>query len=386
MKHPVLKTAFAAAVMALTLPASARAASLTGIEATPTIRTISGETYQFIPIASSTTGSTDNPNAKATITLTFDSPVDVQVDVIPGAGSASAVTLPASAYTKGPDDAEQVTFSLTRSTPVQLQDLKNTLKVKFRESTSTGAYSEAGTEGTFTLYVDTVVPNAPGGVSADGADNVLLVTWDAPSKTSDIEVITNYIVTYSDTDMSTLSEEEAAKLPTKTVEAVGDLSTTIDGVENGKTYYVTVRSEDWVGNVSPFPKNESGGILTASAEPVVTLTLAELAGEKGGCFIATAAYGSYQEPHVQLLRDFRDRILLPTSLGAKFVDWYYRTSPAYALWIAKHDPARAVARVFLLPLYGLAYLFLHPLLALLAGLLLLGAGAARFALQREVAR
>lgn len=381
MKLPVfrvLPTMLAAVALSF---ATANAASLTEISATPAIRTISGQNTPFIPLAA-TTGT---EASKATITLKFDATVDVQVELIPGGASASPVSLPTAAFTKGPEDVTEVQFSLTRNTPVQLQDLRNTLKVKFRAGETTGSYADAGTAGTVTLYVDSVIPNAPGGVSADGADNVLLVSWDAPSKTSDIEVITEYIVTYSQTDISTLTEEEAAKLSSKTVDAVGDLKTSIEDVENGKTYFVTVRSKDWVGNVSPFPKTDGGQILTASAEPVVTVSLSELAGEKGGCFIATAAYGSYQEPHVQILRQFRDNVLLRSAAGTSFVKWYYRVSPAYAVWIAEHDAARAVARVFLLPLYGFAYLMLHPLWLLLAGMLLAGIGAARHALLREVA-
>lgn len=382
MKNPLIRVlSICGAFLAVALASTAAQAALTSVETTPPYRTISNE--QLIPLAATAT----SDKGKATITWTFDSAVDAEITIDPGAAAApSPVSVPASAVDGGLTNVTKIQLSLTRSVPVQLADLKNTVTLKTR-ATGTGTFADAGTQATFTVYVDTVIPNAPGGISADGADEVLLVTWDAPSKTSDIEVITSYIVTYSDNDFSALSEPEVAALSSKTVEAVGDLKTTLDGLENGKTYYVTVRSVDWVGNVSPFPKTDGGAILTASGQPVITMSLSELAGEKGGCFIATAAYGSYQEPHVKLLRDFRDRILLRSEAGSRFVAWYYRASPAYALWIAKHDAARAAVRVFLLPLYGFAYLMLHPLWALLAGMLLLGIGAARYALpRREVAQ
>jgi hypothetical protein len=146
----------------------------------------------------------------------------------------------------------------------------------------------------------------------------------------------------------------------------------INGVQNGTLYYVTVRAIDWVGNVSDFPKDSSGKFLSASATPIHTLTLAELAGEKGGCFIATAAYGSYEEPHVQVLREFRDRMLLANPAGRTFVHWYYETSPRYATWIARHDIARAAVRMALLPVIAAAYGVLHPAWILAFGLLLTG--------------
>ena len=81
----------------------------------------------------------------------------------------------------------------------------------------------------------------------------------------------------------------------------------------------------------------------------------------GGCFIATAAYGSYLEPEVRLLRQFRDDYLLTNAPGRAFVDWYYATSPEYARVIAASEPLRALVRGLLTPLvYGLK----HPIAAL----------------------
>ena len=82
-------------------------------------------------------------------------------------------------------------------------------------------------------------------------------------------------------------------------------------------------------------------------------------GNGGGCFIATAAFGSPLERHVQILRDFRDRILLNSSAGKAFVDFYYRTSPPIADKIAQSAGLRIIARVLLMPVIGAAYLLVH---------------------------
>jgi hypothetical protein len=78
-------------------------------------------------------------------------------------------------------------------------------------------------------------------------------------------------------------------------------------------------------------------------------------GGGGGCFIATAAHGSVIEPHVKILRDFRDRFLLTNYLGNRFVDFYYTQSPPMADFIAKHESLRSVVRWGLLPLVGISW-------------------------------
>lgn len=76
------------------------------------------------------------------------------------------------------------------------------------------------------------------------------------------------------------------------------------------------------------------------------------------CFVATAAYGSYLDPHVEVLRNFRDEYLLTSSAGQRFVQWYYRNSPPVAGYIAEHDGLRLVVRWLLTPVvYGLKYPF-----------------------------
>jgi len=79
----------------------------------------------------------------------------------------------------------------------------------------------------------------------------------------------------------------------------------------------------------------------------------------GGCFIATAAYGSILHPHVATLRAFRDTFLLTNPLGEAFVKLYYRYSPPAANFIARHDTLRFIVRVCLIPAIALSWIALE---------------------------
>ncbi len=76
----------------------------------------------------------------------------------------------------------------------------------------------------------------------------------------------------------------------------------------------------------------------------------------GACFIASAAYGSYLEPEVMALREFRDHVLLVNPAGKAFVSLYYSVSPPLADFISRHEGARTAARIMLTPVvYGVKY-------------------------------
>lgn len=53
---------------------------------------------------------------------------------------------------------------------------------------------------------------------------------------------------------------------------------------------------------------------------------------KGGCYVATAVYGSYDCPEVWTLRRFRDDVLKSSWYGRLFIKCYYAISPTIVRW------------------------------------------------------
>lgn len=70
----------------------------------------------------------------------------------------------------------------------------------------------------------------------------------------------------------------------------------------------------------------------------------------GGCFVATAAFGSRLDRHVVTLRHFRDEHLLQSAAGRAVVRLYYRYSPGAAAVISRNEGLRLAARGILAPL------------------------------------
>jgi hypothetical protein len=80
------------------------------------------------------------------------------------------------------------------------------------------------------------------------------------------------------------------------------------------------------------------------------LTISELPNGNGfpfplPCFVATAAYGTDTAEELNLLREFRDVVLLASGPGAGLVSLYYQVSPPIAEVICQHEFLRRAVRV-----------------------------------------
>ncbi len=101
------------------------------------------------------------------------------------------------------------------------------------------------------------------------------------------------------------------------------------------------RFDRWTGDV--------GTIANANA-PITTITIdgdysITAAFRRGDCLIAAAAYGADTAEDIDILREFRDTVLLPTSLGAELVSLYYWASPPMAGFISQNEIIRTAVRV-----------------------------------------
>ncbi len=178
----------------------------------------------------------------------------------------------------------------------------------------------------------------------------------------------NYYIDYDDIAISTTGRVGPLFSVTASVsDADGSVSPQSQAIVSGGTASVIITPNS---GYSIAGITDNGQTVSIADPYVITNVIADHAvvvtfspdpgggGSGGRCFIATAAFGSYQEKHVRTLRQFRDTFLLTNMPGKAFVEWYYRHSPKYAVMIAGRPSLRAVVRTALLPVYGAAFLSL----------------------------
>jgi hypothetical protein len=121
------------------------------------------------------------------------------------------------------------------------------------------------------------------------------------------------------------------------------------GLSSGDTVYVEDNPLNSISVNTYIPQLQARGVTVYYDAPPPTPTPSGNETEKQGCFIATAAYGSYLDSHVQTLRDFRDSYMVTNPVGRGLVSAYYRLSPPIAEFIDNHPSLKPMVRVGLLP-------------------------------------
>ena len=176
----------------------------------------------------------------------------------------------------------------------------------------------------------------------------------------------NGIATNTGIDCGDICVEEYASPTTVTLDAIPEDGYTFAGWSGA-----CAGSGQCTVNVSGEEEVEARFNATSGGSSGMLLAAGDGGGGGGACFIATAAYGSYLDPHVMVLRQFRDNILLTNSPGRAFVKFYYANSPVIAQIISESEGLRFATRAVLTPV---VYVMAYPaeaLIIFLAGLLIL---------------
>ena len=124
-------------------------------------------------------------------------------------------------------------------------------------------------------------------------------------------------------------------------------------LEPNKKYYWRVKYKDINGNWSSWSdetyfitKNIQGEQPSSSG------------GGGGGCFIASVCFGK-ESWQVKILREFRDKILVNSLLGEKFIKYYYKYSPSIAEILKRNFILKFAFKTLLYPVIIISKILLE---------------------------
>jgi hypothetical protein len=141
----------------------------------------------------------------------------------------------------------------------------------------------------------------------------------------------------------------------ETVSLPRDFSFPLSGLSPRTTYHYRAKAVGSIDYGDDMPFTTRGGRAGTPSSPA--------------CFIATAAYGSSLDSHLDTLRGFRDQYLETNPLGSAFVSLYYKVSPPMADFIEKHPALKPIVRAGLMPAVAMSSVALNTTLAEKAAIL-----------------
>ena len=227
-------------------------------------------------------------------------------------------------------------------------------------------------EGVFTYGQVSVV-----GLAAEADENYRFVKWTGDvGAIADIEAAVTTITMKGDYSITANFEVLPLSVTTKAATNVTDYSSTLNmdynvgnvsSVEVRFAYKKSVDSAwsytDWVSKsgsgthaetLTGLSPNDNYNFMAQIKQNDIEIEgttfqfTTETPSPAGGCFIATATYGTPAAEQIDVLRDFRDVVLLESIPGSLFVFLYYQFSPPVADFIAGNELLRSLVREFLI--------------------------------------
>ena len=188
-------------------------------------------------------------------------------------------------------------------------------------------------------YYNMVEQNAPNNMeavffSAFGKTMLAMTDDDYYKKQQKFTVLIKSISVIN--DYYELTTEDKKAVLTKISEAVAKMYnvTFVYNTQAG----AGVGGNAWHKNLLNQVKNayitELNQIASVHNEPYIQELIAKMNALQtaGGCYVATAVYGSYDCPQVWTLRRYRDNTLAATWYGRMFIHTYYAISPTIVKW------------------------------------------------------
>lgn len=262
----------------------------------------------------------------------------------------------------------------------------------FFEDSTTPSTSQQGVTNGFTLSGTADI--TAGSIDQPELNPIIPGSQSLTLSWNSIPEATSYEILYG------IEQNPISAIVKTTVDAGNVTAYTLTGLQNKTTYRVWVvavkqpilriTSINAVDSLTPpHISNDSTEVTIALGLPIKSVesdsrpgipeeVVAFPALPNEGCFIATAAYGSYSAAQVKTLRDFRDRYLLTHSAGRAFVGWYYANSPPAAHYLNQHPALKPVVRGLLLPLVFITSWINGSTPAMQAAIILLALGMISF--------
>lgn len=184
-----------------------------------------------------------------------------------------------------------------------------------------------------------VVPDA-------GSESVLLLAIsERRLETGDLEALRRGDKSSSIVHARLLCEQRGATIELHNTRS-GDITFSVERrIKLSDLNYLLKVSEirDGASGDYPYAQIQDFGETLRAAD----VELRGRAQQSGGCYIATAVYGSYDTPQVLILRGFRDERLARSAPGRTFIRAYYAVSPAMAKYFERAAPLNRIARTAL---------------------------------------